>query len=1689
MIDESIRQLNGIELVKEIIWDEWIPGKTYTKILKLRNVDRISHNCSFVMPYSGIFSSVHKNQFKIPPGTKIELPITFRPTNETEVCEEMLFNLSGIAVSLYLKAILPTFLLTIPEKIDFGCVAINTTKTRIFTLKNMTKLKTSFKLMTKFPLQILPDTGTLNPFEKKVIEISFASTTLGLNRIDVICRFGNRIPQKTRLMRVTGTVESARLRILSGDTTVHDNANAGLTVTLLFDNVSTGQSLQKYAVIENYSNVEGSIRIEPISRNTGFDKNTMFRSLSSVVTIPGQSSSKINFTYTPRMPKAYDVGYFKICSLNNYYETTIKCIGKSKDYPLIYELLTGHTQLYTDETNQQYTVISTVFPLVKGLSNGVIKANETIQLVIGFYPHRLQQSGDNHQNGYEVYAEMMRSSEILVNPPSITLNQTIWNFTSNVNLLSTALNCIKQFNKTIEQGIELNIEHLSLRNTLIVQNSTQHVMTINWSPNKQFNDKQQDKFNARLHNFTIEPLSKELPPYSSIEFTILFTPTNLCQYYHQEFEGFAMYKNQRDGSLINPENIKPPYCLLVNCYGHTFPNDKQSLTPCYVINKSLIRFDSIEYCENRFDSILLHNQSEYSLFLEHSRLLKCLNYENFNNNFFNIQLIPSICLIPPKSYKTIIFHCEINSSHSEIKKAMSFRQDEIVFKGLEIVSLNKRTEYEWKIPIEINFTTPNVTFDGNGELYFAPTQVGSYTQKEFSITNVSPYKIEFRWLIQIMEFYYRNCIYKPCLVYWRLNEFNHSTKQLVNGYHSNDIKQKHLRVITMSGSVQLSVDPKIINCQPLLVNTSIKEKINFHNLSIVSTHFETIIKPVINEENNNLKLNEFITVNSNENIISGYSTQSLTIHICPKSKGSFCFHLFYRLYTTEYDISNQKNSNEISIKSDTKRKYLTDELLAVTIFVESVYPTLRITDIHGSGSLNNISPVELWRSLDLDSLNISLEVDPTAYELQDTINSRSLYRDHPKSIDTRGPEFDLLIGTSILCNNCQMSNSKAVLCFLVENSSLIGVDFAFMFPEDLCIDLPNWAESGHYEDVELQQLNLIGITLPLNQPYLQPFTNCKYVFTPTPIGLGDYRLGYLYQMKLRNPSSRTLHFHVSPLNWLLNDHNDKELYKSVTNEKCLQYDLPILYCIHNQGLIKPNSLYALDWRFRPIEAKTYQAYCYLHIMDAEETSTANQPVYSDSILLELIAIGYNVKQMGPKEVIADPQRVRIPTAIENHIIPLDQNRSDDDDDIDENDLTLQNFPPLIRRIKMPLDSWVSLSHHLLELHRVALGTRCRRLIHMTNRFSSDFGIDRLPVNNHSVYRFRWITEFPDDMEYVNIKPKMGRIKPGQSIQVLITFIANGLPRFTEINLICELIDEHEENKYFEELKAWQSELDRLKVEFTITENNLVTEKTKQVNKKKVKPEVVSSESSEVDMDKFCQKWPKPIQSKPVNVYLTISAEIINYEAAKNYGVNYEGRTSFIDFTQFLTSNHSTVKTISNNKVQDHIMNFYRKLFTDLLTSLIADLLFNNEFVQIIQKVGIPSDSIHDASLNMNQIKNDNHDVDDDDSVPLWIQIKMDNYSKSNDLTTNYVDNIGTNYQLNDWLPEIVKERMNKQGIRGTLEETVDTECIQNPVVQSLVEDALVGMIYNILDEANEKEFEITTRPRIIALPPKKTTPQ
>ncbi|VDP97752.1 unnamed protein product [Trichobilharzia regenti] len=196
--------------------------------------------------------------------------------------------------------------------------------------------------------------------------------------------------------------------------------------------------------------VDGSVKIEPVSGNTSFQENTIFCALSEVITIPAQSSSGI--------------------SVDELKSHTI-CITNYTDYPTVYELKTGHSQMYMNENNEKCQLISTVFPILKGSCNGVINPRETIKLVTGFYPHlsghfyrqyvlfvcdqepqflhllgtchdlyerphhltvkhlaavnsdhemmtdettKYSENPKGHKNGYEIYSEMMQSSEIMV---------------------------------------------------------------------------------------------------------------------------------------------------------------------------------------------------------------------------------------------------------------------------------------------------------------------------------------------------------------------------------------------------------------------------------------------------------------------------------------------------------------------------------------------------------------------------------------------------------------------------------------------------------------------------------------------------------------------------------------------------------------------------------------------------------------------------------------------------------------------------------------------------------------------------------------------------------------------------------------------------------------------------------------------------------------------------------------------------------------------------------------------------------------------------------------------------------------------------------------------------------------------------------------------------------------------------
>ncbi|KAF8562828.1 hypothetical protein P879_11547 [Paragonimus westermani] len=237
-----------------------------------------------------------------------------------------------------------------------------------------------------------------------------------------------------------------------------------------------------------------------------------------------------------------------------------------------------------------------------------------------------------------------------------------------------------------------------------------------------------------------------------------------------------------------------------------------------------------------------------------------------------------------------------------------------------------------------------------------------------------------------------------------------------------------------------------------------------------------------------------------------------------------------------------------------------------------------------------------------------------------------------------------------------------------------------------------------------------------------------------------------------------------------------------------------------------------------LDVNMFQALCPVHITDASISCAqpeGENSQYEDTILLELVAIAYDLRQLEKPHLPANPHRVRLPTANEQHILNVP---TFPDSFLVSGEHSAQPTPHRIRLPGYP----VSLSHHLLDLGQIAFGARTRRLIHLV--YSSTEENTNLPHSCvsrtvPSVYRFTLCTRVPEDTQFIEIKPNSGKIYPGQTVQLELTLTATSMPRFVDIQLQCQLFDENRELEYTQELKSWQRELERQQVEFVIAHPN------------------------------------------------------------------------------------------------------------------------------------------------------------------------------------------------------------------------------------------------------------------------------
>ncbi|TGZ60171.1 hypothetical protein CRM22_008692 [Opisthorchis felineus] len=1290
-------------------------------------------------------------------------------------------------------------------------------------------------------------------------------------------------------------------------------------------------------------------------------------------------------------------------------------------------------------------------------------------------------------NAFEEYVTLRHAEDTVLHMPPISVDPAYIDFTPTDALITKAVRCVLHYEEVVQLGLDVTDNKFGLKRTLIVQNHTSQAMQFKWTPQRILRltddtDSFKDICASSIQEFSIEPPEAELPGQGSCQFTIIFQPTRVGQFFFHEFEGFASFRAFRDCSLTDSDSVVPPICVIVQCFGNTFPKNEEPFLPNFTLDKGRIKLPRVDSGGVIFDTISLRNNSDLPLLLEQANT--ALDLENADQDLNSrsvTRIIPPVSLIPPKTYAVLT------------------------------------------IPVELNVYRPRLALENDGQLYFQPTQVQAKSLRRFGVINKSSLATSFKWhipsehrkelhveptegTIQPNEIQYHKWTFSPSEP--GLHKFG---PQLIYQGTGKEAKRKQLKVIALAEQVTLKIQPDHMVLEPLTIGASQSTEAILHNCTLASTYFTLYAKTILSDVDAE-EMGE-ISITPQTGWLPGLCSTPIQFVVCPKRKGSYRIQLSYKLWIPE----NATPLQETCIDS-VPRILLTNQVTIGEILLEASFPTLEIVDVHGSGKLSTFSTSELWRDLDIDGLNRSLSEDPTALELEDSAKTRPMFRDHPAVNVDRGPVFDWFVGSSVatIQDEVALHGSKVAtesqLHVLFENKRPVDVECLFMFPSVYVVDPPSWADDGTYTDDELHhrrvendrlfdisprkfrlhsgetthvlvtyrhklpgadhlpvlmkinggreiKLRLFGITLPPTQPYFH-FAQRRHILPPIQITEGNRESGCLYRLPLRNPSARRVQFLVAPLVFSDGTKQSQSVSNEVTTQRTdstgpLEWGIPVFRCLTREGIVEPGGFGYLEFNFRPLEAETYLVNCTISIRDAEVTCSANEKeAFLDSLSLELEVKAYDPRS---PDCTASSCMLLQNQVKEKWLLPVFHSE------------------PHAPRIPTP-SCPVYLSPQSFRLFQIPRGCCVRRLVHMNYRCEEDEGGIGKKNGIPRIYRFRLSTRYREDAQFVQITPHTGRIEPGQSIQLEIQFFAKGDPRWITVEMTCELFDDAKEINYCKELKAWEEESERRKFEFVITDR-----KTKTSKLKSNQPcGQVSQQSDPIS---------QPQYPSPDLLHLSISAQILgdNELTSDNLRRIYH---RFVDSVpvpeQDKRLGEGQLRSEKTSQVQ-------RAICTDLLSVLLNELLADTEFTQQLQCATCSPES--DPTYRSDSLNRP------DDPAPLYTQLVYSTESgqsiRSPEPTTETVENEcnwpqeaghGKSEELKtpDFQPSTDAQLSIKNEGTKVTEIGKNEGLKQSIALHSIIEETVSEIIRNILAEANAHEVDLTTESlRVVCLPPKK----
>ncbi|KAJ7389222.1 hypothetical protein OS493_032690 [Desmophyllum pertusum] len=1427
----------GIEVADSVTWQGWEPGGEYTQQIVLKNVQIKTQKLQYKSPSSRFFTTLYPKPIVLSSGTSFTLPVTFRPLEKGQYEDCIQFEANDGLFSVPMRAVLPKADIAVPDSLKFGMCAVKDCVQVVFQITNTSELVTNFQWQVLEPFSIVPESGTLAPRTSCSIKATFCPKAALVYEATAVCTYsaGQKTPF-TKHVRIEGIGKFPHLvASISGPTkTSSTELSSKEEVVLNFGEVPVQSSATKWIELHNFSPVNAPFQVLQPSCASNID--TVFASSHYHGVVPAESTIKLKVSFTPQNPGQYSVDYLEVIALGATNCSVIKCTGIGKGPEVVFDC--DYLDMGVVESGKfvaksfkviNNTEVPAAFQFMIDCSQSVFKLETTCGLLpgkgsqtvilrfsptnpINYYrrltclvqnqdPLFIDVFGTCHteqvkpavlekkhldryhthvSRGFSKIAPEQLNEDLRANKLQLDADGALMapESTSSGDMLPSMseLSPMEEFfchasvgeTTAVVPHVSLDIHHAEFgqlldpkaveQKTVNITNHTKGKITCTWMKDTK-------------GVFSVSPEECDILPLKTASFRVTFRPNAANQFFSADLECYAFYKSMRDYRLVEDTTLCPPWCLSLNTTGHTFALGTETFIPRSQWDVKHLVFPAVTVDGVSYRTLLLNNTGHNPIHFA---------FDDDPSGEFTCR--PRTGLLTGK-YQLIVF----KMTPTEAK----------IFKHTLKCKLNDADKFTQEISLVGSAETPSLKLNNQGTVYFKPTCLGTPSTKLFELKNTCRIPLSFSWKIpgpqvKILSIY-------PCEGVILPNEtqahtFNFSpreedkcvikTKLTVTGLQT-DVQQQQspeektylVRVIGEGSIGEIACTEEAVKFGDIVVGSSASRELTIHNNSDCSLHYNLLIDQEITgpyDDEQSARDVLALEISNQDGIIPARTSQRISATAYPSRRVCYKFNLSYEL---------------LSMFDDGKSLITCPKRQLVELQCQGVYPTLSMTDARCLGSAKGYSKVQIWNLFSLDSLNECLESDPSPSELlYAAVTRHSTRRRVP--VNTRAI-MDFNFGAAPL------GGDPCVVHLNLQNTGSVPAEWAFLYPSDLQLELEYWTETGEYDEDELHEmqvmdnrlfnieprkgkllpgechtvtltyshlftgtnrlpilfkvmrgreilLNFIGVTVDPDSFYVH-FADTRHLFEPVPVG-GTSPPVQVYE--LYNGGARVVNYEL-----------DMEPLAQVQAQN---YGCRIFECLNPSGEIPPGCAALIYWQFAPLEARTYMVDIPVRIIGGE------------TVLVTFTGVGYDQRIMGDTLPVRDVCSTTVP---DKQIVQVPKQLS-------------------------------YLSVECIPFGDVPLYTMSHRMFFLTNS------------SQEHITSFRWILEGSAMEQVIMIEPDHGFLKPQQNVLLKISFFSCGAPSLYDMDLICEIVDETEMAEYNQRLIDWTNMKEEKQYTFTITEDDL-----------------------------------------------------------------------------------------------------------------------------------------------------------------------------------------------------------------------------------------------------------------------------